>query len=262
MQNLLTKKQKYIPGIYGGMGPLSHIYFEQLLLANSFYKGANQDQDHPVWILVSGTSTPDRTKSIEGNKSSVFHLKNFAKVLENTGANFVIMICNTAHKYIDEVRSSVKIPVLSMIEFTEKEIQLYAENSEKVGLLATDGTLVSGIYQHTKIKNLFIPKINSQIQGEIMDIIYNSKYGVKSTGNVLTSECKSKFKLVLEWFSKNNIKSVITGCTEISLLMNAINHNFTVYDPLKITANKVIDISFAKTDKKMFKMLNLTNPGV
>ena len=89
-------------GIIGGMGPLSTVHlFERIVLRTK----AQKDQDHIRVLIDSNTNIPDRTKAIiSDGEDPVRELVNSAKILENSGADFLIMPCNTAHYFIDEIK--------------------------------------------------------------------------------------------------------------------------------------------------------------
>jgi len=92
-------------GIIGGMGPLATVHlFERIVLRTKAEKG----QDHIRVLIDSNTNIQDRTKAILGiGESPVKELVNSAKILENSGADFLIMPCNTAHYFIDEIKKNI-----------------------------------------------------------------------------------------------------------------------------------------------------------
>ena len=68
-----------------------------------------------------------------------------ARRLEQAGAQVLVMSCNTAHYFYDAAASSVSVPLLHMPRLTTA----FVEQSGlcRVALLATDGTIRSGVYQ-------------------------------------------------------------------------------------------------------------------
>lgn len=244
----LSNNQVLLPGIYGGMGPLSHIKFEEYLVKYSRELDQGGDQNLPVWLLISGSSTPDRTLSIEKRgPDAMGHLLKFCKVLETNNCDFIVLVCNTAHKYLEALKLSITIPFISLIDETVQHItQNYNRKTTRVGLLATDGTLKSEIYQKSLQSigfNCLYPKIESPIQVGVMDAIYNKKYGIKYTGNTISPLAKRKLHEAQKFLVKKGAEVIITGCTEISLAFEDSKISVPLVDPLKISANKIVKLS-------------------
>lgn len=116
-------KRKPLMGILGGLGPMASAYFYELITAHT---KAERDQDHIDIILSSRSSTPDRTAFITGESddSPLPFMVQDAKRLEAYGADAIVIPCNTAHYFIDEVRKSVSVPVPSIIEETAAHLKL------------------------------------------------------------------------------------------------------------------------------------------
>ena len=132
------------------------------------------------------------------------------KILENAKVTSIAIPCNTSHSIIDKIQQLTSIPIINMIEETAKGLKKVVNKGEKVGIMATDGTIMLKIYQQACKKydiEYFVPEDN--IQKQIMDIIYDD---VKANG-IFDNE---RFKKVLDYFLQNGCKYVILGCTELS----------------------------------------------
>ena len=111
----MKNKDRKLLGVIGGLGPASSAYFYELVTEHT---KAEKDQDHIDMILSSRATTPDRTDYILG-RSDVSPLPAMiedAKSLEEYGATAIVIPCNTAHYFIDEVRKAVSVPMPSIIE--------------------------------------------------------------------------------------------------------------------------------------------------
>ena len=133
---------KKVIGILGGMGPLATAdLFQKITL----HTAAACDQAHPRVCIDSNTNIADRTAALlHSGADPVPEMVKSAKRLASIGADFLIMPCNTAHGFYDEVCSAVSIPVLHMIRICAGA--LGQRGIKRAGLLATDGTVRSGIY--------------------------------------------------------------------------------------------------------------------
>ena len=165
---------KKIIGIIGGMGPLATAdLFQKIIL----HTQASCDQEHLHVCIDSNTNIPDRTEALlHGGADPVPEMTRSARHLASIGAQVLIMPCNTAHGFYEQVQSAVDVPVLHMIALTRDA--LTARGVRRAGLLATDGTIETGIYQRTfagsGIELLTPPAAD---QAAVMDVIYN---GVKA----------------------------------------------------------------------------------
>ncbi|MGH9336215.1 MAG: aspartate/glutamate racemase family protein, partial [Vicinamibacteria bacterium] len=138
---------KHVIGVVGGMGPHAHIELEILLLAatEKAIGRPPQDQDYPPWLVSSLPTTPDRTRALlEGTESPVDAMVESASRLSD--AAFAVVACNTAHAFLDEVQSRVRIPILDMIRLTAERAVDRVGPDGVIGVLAASGTLRSGLY--------------------------------------------------------------------------------------------------------------------
>ena len=133
---------KKIIGILGGMGPTATAdLFNKIIISTK----AACDQEHLHVIIDSNTDIPDRTAALlNGGEDPTEQLVLSARRLQSAGAELIAMPCNTAHGFYDAVCAAVDIPVLHMIKLTAQELR--REGVTRAGLLATDGTVRTGIY--------------------------------------------------------------------------------------------------------------------
>ncbi len=219
-------------GIIGGMGPLATAdIFKKIIIKTK----AENDQEHIHVLIDSNTNIPDRTKSIiENGENPLVEMTKSALILEKAGADFLIMPCNTAHYYFDELINKINIPSLNMLELTAKYIKNKFGNSVTVGLLATDGTNKSRIYDkyfnEADIK-LIKPE---KSQKYVMEFIYE---GVKK-GNY-TMGTNGFFNAVNELEVKG-ADIMILGCTELSAVSEIYEFNKKFIDPMDILAVNAI----------------------
>ncbi|MEM0085286.1 MAG: amino acid racemase [Candidatus Methanomethylicia archaeon] len=220
-------------GILGGLGPEATAeLFIRIIKATP----AKRDQDHIPIIIFNNPKIPDRTAAIlYGGESPLIELIKTAQRLERAGADFIIMPCNTAHYYYDELKSSVKIPFLNMIELTAEYVAKVYPNVKFVGLLATTGTVKTGLYQKLFEKygfKIIVP--SDEDQRIVMSGIYD---GVKA-GNLDLGR-----KLLLDIANKlidRGSELMILGCTEVSVVIKSGDLRVPVVDPLQILAEEAV----------------------
>lgn len=220
-------------GVIGGLGPKATTYFMDLIIDNT---KSNCDQDNVNLLVCQYSSIPDRTNYILGKskESPVPEMIKCAKLLERENCKYIVIPCNTASYFYDEINKNVKTTVINILEETSKEVLKTKPN--KIGLMATDGTLKSKAYQKFIDEQLlFIP--NQEYQQKIMSIIYDK---IKKNKNIT----KEEFDEIINYFKQNNCDKIILGCTELSVAYKTLNINYEIIvDSLTVLARKTVELS-------------------
>ena len=222
------EKRKMI-GIVGGMGPYAGLDLVKKIFDLT---QANQDQDHvPLAMISIPHKITDRTKFLEGetNINPGIEISNIVRQLSDQGASVIGMPCNTAHssKIINEIYNSIPegITFVNMVSEVIKFIKGEYPDIERVGILATTGTMKAGVYNKELIDNDLKPIILSkENQKKLIDqAIYDKDFGIKSISNPVQDIAKRKIYLAIESLIENKAEVVILGCTELPLAVNAIS---------------------------------------
>lgn len=223
-------------GIIGGMGPLATAdLFKKIITITP----AKSDNEHIRVVIDNNTNIPDRTAAILGKgKDPVSEMVRSAVSLENIGADLLIMPCNTAHYFYERITPFVKIPFINMLEETAKEIK--AKGIGKVGLLATSGTINSGVYSKM-FEKYGIQELHPVgcDQEEVMRIIYD---GVKAGNYDLDI---SGFLKVVDSLIAQGAEYLVLGCTELPLAFEMYNIKADTIDPTMILAQAAVKMALA-----------------
>jgi len=220
------EKRKMI-GIVGGMGPYAGLDLVKKIFDLT---QANQDQDHvPLSMISVPHKITDRTKFLEGetNINPGIEISNIVRQLSDQGASVIGMPCNTAHssKIIKEVYNSIPegITFVNMVSEVIKFIKGEYPDIERVGILATTGTMKAGVYNKELINNDLKPiLLSKENQKKLIDqAIYDKDFGIKSISNPVQDIAKRKIHLAIESLIENKAEVVILGCTELPLAVNA-----------------------------------------
>ena len=220
-------------GVIGGLGPKATTYFMNLVIDNTV---SSSDQDNVDMLVCQYSSIPDRTSYIVGNSSEspVPKMIDCAKLLEKEGCKYIVIPCNTASYFFDEIQNNVKVEIINILKETSNVA--LSSNCTKIGLMATDGTINSRAY-HKFINEdkLFIP--SDEIQKKIMTIIYD-----KIKKNVMIS--KEEFYEIIDYFKQNGCDKIILGCTELSVAYKNLELNDEmIIDSLTVLARRSVEIS-------------------
>lgn len=202
--NIPTRKTL---GIIGGMGALAGAKFFQTIIEHT---DAKKDSDHIDIILTSFSQIPDRTSYILGNskENPVSYIKKALDYSLYCGAKIIAIPCNTAAFFKKEIDDYSVVPVLDIIKCTVSLVK--ANGIKKAGIIATSGTIKSGMYQkaleHYKIAP-YTP--NDILQDKIMFGIYNILKAGKMNHSFFHGIVNEMIR---------ECDAVIMGCTELSLI--------------------------------------------
>ena len=209
-------------GILGGMGPLATV---DLFRKITVHTDAKSDQEHPRVVIDSNTDIADRTEALlHGGADPTPEMIKSAQHLERIGADVLIMPCNTAHCFYDAVAASVHIPMLHMIALTCDALR--ERGVKRAGLLATDGTVQTGIYQRAFADSgitLLTPP--SAAQAAVMDIVYS---GIKA--GKLDYDA-SAFRAACEGLLAAGAETLVLGCTELPPVFDLYRLDYPAVDP-------------------------------
>ena len=228
-------------GIIGGLGPMAMVYFMQLITEMT---DAATDQEHIELSVHSKPQTPDRTGYIldHSKENPLPVLTEVGKELVSCGVDFIAIPCITAHYFQKELEKQIGCKILHAIEETAD--YLLSENITKVGLMATDGTIESKLFQ-VVLKRYGIDCVqpDEKMQSYVMSLIYdNVKAGKAPDIN--------KFYCVSEALFEAGAQVVLLGCTELSLIKkdHVLKNGFL--DVLEVLARQVVTESGATVKPK------------
>jgi aspartate racemase len=218
-------------GIIGGMGPIAtYDLFKKIIEKTD----AKTDQEHIHICIDCNTNIPDRTQAIlEEGENPVPEIVKSGVRLQAIGADVLVMPCNTAHYFYDKITPFLDIPLLNMLKETAAEIK--RRQIRKVGLLATDGTIKSGVYHKALTDEGIDVVIPSPIkQVSIMDVIY---HGVKAANRNIDL---GEFYGALDELYDKGAEVLILGCTELPIAFEVFHIDRPAIDPTAILAEAVI----------------------
>ncbi len=199
-------------GILGGMGTQAGLDFCNKL---AMLSRGRIDQEYPIFILYNKSNIPGRPENIHRYNKVLKSLVIGCLLLQKNKCKFIVIPCNTAHYWHDDLQRKIKIPIISM----PKEVYLYAKNSckknSKIGILATEGTLKTNIYHKFFNKNfkLISPKKSLQIKSVNKAIKYVKMGKIKNAEKALNP--------AINYLIKMKCTKIILGCTELPIAIFA-----------------------------------------
>lgn len=221
-------------GILGGMGPLATVDFYRKVIDAT---PAGTDQEHVPVVVWADPTVPDRSAALSGHgPDPTPWLVRGAHRLEAMGARLIATPCNTAHAFLDEVRTSVRVPMLDMIAETVAEIRSHHPEVVSVGLLATTGTVRAGLYQRAlEAAGLRVVVPGELTQGEaVTGAIRRVKAGDLGAAGVCLIE-RATGEL-----AARGAGLLVAGCTELPLLLGERSAGLPVVDPTAALARAAV----------------------
>ncbi|WP_138756138.1 aspartate/glutamate racemase family protein [Paenibacillus sinopodophylli] len=224
-------------GVIGGMGPKATSVFFDMIIEHT---AAEKDQDHIDMVILNHATLPDRTGVILGNKGEIF-LKEVAKdlkLLESAGVSNIAIPCNTSHYFYNDMQQMTSVNIINMVDETLREIHKRFGAHCKVGILATNGTVSSGVYRKgCEPYNLLLHEPDDTVQEHVMDIIYNK---VKRNLPVEPSEFEGIIQHLLD---HDGCQCVIIACTELSCIPIQSDVAKNCVDAMSVLVQKSIALS-------------------
>ncbi|MDG2088360.1 MAG: amino acid racemase [Arenicellaceae bacterium] len=227
-------KQKLVPGVMGGMGPEATLDFMAKVLQRT---DASADQDHLRLLIDHNPKVPNRHVSINGSGEDVIpYLLEMATNLERSGADFVVMVCNTAHAYQRPIADSISIPFVSIIDEVVDELNENTSDKPLVGVMATEGCLNAQLYQNALRDSGYPIKVWDQEHLEqFMKLVYRIKAGDMS------QQSRTMMEELAKVLIKQRAEVLLAGCTEIPLVLDAKRLPMPLYCSTDVLVSRVID---------------------
>ena len=229
-------------GIVGGMGPAATCDLMHKIIRLS---PVERDQDHARILVDCNSQVPDRTEAIlHGGESPVPVLIGMARRLEDMGAQVLLIPCNTSHYFYDEICAPLHTPVLHMLRETARSLQ--RRGVKTVGLLATDGTIQTGIYE-TILSQYGIRGLTpeGEDQAAVMSVIYDGiKAGRESMDTTAFCRC-------VERLSARGAELMVLGCTELPLAVELYHIHCRCIDPATELAKTAVRFALGREPKSI-----------
>lgn len=230
-----------ILGVLGGIGPLATVYFMDMLVKMT---EASCDQEHIPVLCFNHPTIPDRTAYILDNTKPdpLPVMREDARLLERAGASCIVIPCNTAHYFYEQLQKEVSIPIINIIKETVSYIRRSNPDAQRIGILATRGTIAAGSYQKVCAEqglSFAVPEEDDL--RSLMSIIYEQ---VKA-GKPADFE---EFMRIIGVMKHDGCDAVILGCTELSIIHRDFHMNRPdVVDSLEVLARRSIELCGKKT---------------
>lgn len=229
-------------GVVGGVGPAATVDFMQKIVRNT---PAMRDQDHIKVLVEQNPQIPDRTENLVGNGADpTVSLYATCKKLEAGDADIIAIPCNTAHAFVEQIQPYLNVPIVNMLSVTADFLRAAFPTLREVGLLATSGTIASGVYERSLTAAGLVQVTPSPaLQERVMRAIYGPR-GVKA--GYTRGECMDDIVAACDALMERGCQVIILGCTELPLLLpqgersSASGRAARLVDPTELLAKRCV----------------------
>ena len=221
-------------GILGGMGTQAGLDFCNKL---SMINRGKIDQNYPLFILYNKSNIPKRPENIKKYYNVLKSLITGCLLLQKNNCKFIVMPCNTAHYWYDDLQRKIKIPILSMPKEVYLHTKKQCKKNSKIGILCTEATLKTGVYNKYFDKNYKLVSPKKKLQ----KINVNKAIKYVKMGKI--REAEKAIRPAVNYLMKIKCKKIILGCTELPIAIFAyksfkkIEKSKVFIDPNLLLAN-------------------------
>ncbi len=172
------------------------------------------------------------------------------KKLQAGEADLIAIPCNTAHAFVERIQPHLAIPIMNMLTVTVSYVRESFPELQNVGLLATNGTITSGIYRRALEEHGLhevVPR--PALQTRVMTAIYGAQ-GVKA--GFTSGQCLDDIGAAIDDLVAQGVEVIILGCTELPLLFPRLQltstsgKRVTLVDPTEILALRCVSRAMAQ----------------
>ena len=235
-------------GVVGGVGPAATVDFLQKVVRST---PARRDQDHLRLVVEQNPQIPDRTEHLLGEgPDPTLALYATCKKLQAGEADLIAIPCNTAHAFVERIQPHLDIPIMNMLTVTVSHVRESFPTVRKVGLLATNGTISSGIYRRALGEHGLTEVVpQPALQVRVMTGIFGL-HGVKA--GFTSGQCLDDIGAAIDDLISQGVEVIILGCTELPLLFplpeltSASGQRVTLVDPTEILAMRCVSQAMAR----------------
>jgi len=204
-------------GVLGGMGPAASAEFVTRLVAQT---PATCDQEHIPFVLWNNPQVPDRSTSLrnEDDRPLPFLLQG-VQVLKAVGCDLIVIPCNTAHFWYDEM-VKLKVPIVHIVDSVADALRDAGVENGTIGIMGTQATVELGLYQYKLNKGGWDCIVPSK---EEMDTLVQPAIDMVKGGK--TTESQPIIMKVVHSLIERGARAVVLGCTELPLAIKISSEN-------------------------------------
>jgi aspartate racemase len=226
-------------GVLGGMGPLATVDFLTKVIEVT---PARCDQDHIPLLVHQVPQIPDRSAAIlAGNDAPFAPMLDGLRRLAAAGAQFAVIPCISAHHWYERLVDAQPLEILHIADAVLDELQARRAEAPRLALLATRGTLHSGIYTRR-----FGTRATLDLPGEpTQQLLDRAISAVKGGELSLASHCAEQ---AADQLLQAGAEALVLACTELPIAFHNSRHAALCVDSTRALARLCLATSYRLTE--------------
>lgn len=197
-------------GVLGGMGPLATVdFFTKLVQLTP----AERDPDHIPVIISCEPQIPSRPLAYfdpVANASPLPALKARRDRLVAAGARCIVIPCNTAHYWFDDLTADSPVPFIHIVHATATALERRGAQGAVLGLIGTEPTLHGKLFEAPlAARGYRCLKASPDVMERLV------RPGINFVKANRTAEAEPLFRSAIESLIGEGAQIVVLGCTEV-----------------------------------------------
>lgn len=167
-----------------------------------------------------------------------------AKGLKASGADFLVLACNTLHTVAEAIEGATDLPFLHIVDACGGKLR--ADGRQQPGLIGTAFTMAAPYFKdRLTAKTGMTPMVpDDATQKELSRIIYD-----ELTHGIVTDKSIAYYQSAIQGLKDQGCDSIILGCTELGMLISEENSPLPPYDTALIHCEAITDMALSQTSK-------------
>ncbi len=218
-------------GILGGMGPAATILLQQRILDAV---PAERDEDHIPLLIDMNPQVPSRIDFLihqKGPNPGPF-LAGMARNLQEFGADALVMPCNTAHHFADDIENATEIPFLNMVQLTAEALAKQAPKGGGIGILASPATDKVGLF-HNVLGASGLKALASKNSQDLLTTIQDIKARGPSENSIAQTQN------AIGELQDAGADAFLVGCSEFSLISRKLRASVPIIDAIDVLTDAI-----------------------
>lgn len=188
---------------------------------------------HSATLLIDSLDFADVARCASANDwdCGAGHMVGAAKRLEAGGAEALMICANSLHKVVPQIRDSVNIPIIHIID--EIGAKLQANNVKSVALVGTSNVMMDRTFRQHLVQtgNVSLLPPEAHLAEGIDKLVYN-----ELAAGIITRDAERYMKTELTNIAKEDVQGVVLACTELDLIVDVHANVLPIYDSTIIHA--------------------------
>lgn len=166
-----------------------------------------------------------------------------AKGLKSSGADFLVLACNTLHTVAEAIQGATDLPFLHIVDACGAKLQ--RDGRKQPGLLGTAFTMAQPYFVDRLTETTGMTPLlpDAETQKELSRIIFD-----ELTHGLVMEASIAYYEDAIQTLKDQGCDSIILGCTELGMLITDKNSPLPPYDTALIHCEAIVDYALSNDE--------------